>query len=90
MNKAGLIDAVYEKMGGTKKSAEDLVDLVFDTITGELKNGGEVAISGFGVFAVRQRKEREARNPRTGETIHVPATKAPKFRAGKGLKEAVR
>jgi len=85
-----MVDAVHEKMGGTKKSAEDLVDLVFNTITNELKNGGEVSITGFGVFAVKQRKEREARNPRTGEAVHVPAMKAPKFRAGKGLKEAVR
>ncbi|OGZ29702.1 MAG: DNA-binding protein HU [Candidatus Niyogibacteria bacterium RIFCSPHIGHO2_01_FULL_45_28] len=90
MNKMQMVDAVHEKMGGTKKSAEDLVDLVFNTITNELKNGGEVSITGFGVFAVKQRKEREARNPRTGEAVHVPAMKAPKFRAGKGLKEAVR
>ena len=90
MNKAGLIDAVYEKIGGTKKSAEDLVDLVFDTITNELKNGGEVIISGFGAFTAKQRKEREARNPRTGEKVHVPAMRTPKFRAGKALKEAVR
>ncbi|OGZ31329.1 MAG: DNA-binding protein HU, partial [Candidatus Niyogibacteria bacterium RIFCSPLOWO2_01_FULL_45_48] len=87
MNKMQMVDAVHEKMGGTKKSAEDLVDLVFNTITNELKNGGEVSITGFGVFAVKQRKEREARNPRTGEAVHVPAMKAPKFRAGKGLKE---
>ena len=85
-----MVDVVHEKMGGTKKSAEDLVDLVFNTITNELKNGGGVSITGFGVFAVKQRKEREARNPRTGEAVHVPAMKAPKFRAGKGLKEAVR
>ena len=85
-----MVDAVHEKMGGTKKSAEDLVDLVFNTITNELKNGGGGSITGFGVFAVKQRKEREARNPRTGEAVHVPAMKAPKFRAGKGLKEAVR
>ena len=90
MNKARLVDVVYEKAGGTKKAAEDLVDLVFDTITNELKNGGEVTIAGFGVFAVKDRKAREARNPRTGEAVHVPAMKAPKFRAGKGLREAVR
>ena len=90
MNKTGLVDVVYEKIGGTKKSAEDVVDLVFETITQELKNGGEVTIAGFGSFIVKERKEREARNPRTGEKVHVPATKAPKFRAGKALKEAVR
>lgn len=86
----GLTDAVYEKIGGTKKSAEDVVDLIFDTIARELKNGGEVTIAGFGSFAVKERKAREARNPRTGETVHVPVTKAPKFRPGKALKEAVR
>lgn len=86
----GLTDAVYEKIGGTKKSAEEVVDLVFDTIARELKNGGEVTIAGFGSFAVKERKAREARNPRTGETVHVPAIKAPKFRPGKALKEAVR
>ncbi len=90
MNKMGLTDAVYEKMGGTKKSAEELVDFIFDTIAGELKNGGEVTIAGFGSFGVKERKAREARNPRTGETVHVPATKAPKFRSGKALKEAVK
>ncbi|MEK7566518.1 MAG: HU family DNA-binding protein [Patescibacteria group bacterium] len=90
MNKARLVDVVYEKIGGTKKSAEDLVDLVFETITNELKNGGEVIISGFGAFTAKQRKEREARNPRTGEAIHVPTMRTPKFRAGKALKEAVR
>ena len=90
MNKTGLVDVVYEKIGGTKKSAEDVVDLVFETITQELKNGGEVTIAGFGSFIIKERKEREARNPRTGEKVHVPATKAPKFRAGKALKEAVR
>ncbi|QQG45954.1 MAG: HU family DNA-binding protein [Candidatus Niyogibacteria bacterium] len=90
MNKTGLVDVVYEKMGGTKKSAEDMVDLIFATIAGELKNGGEVTIAGFGSFIVKERKAREARNPRTGETVHVPATKAPKFRPGKALKEAVR
>lgn len=67
-----------------------MIDLVFAAITNELKNGGEVTIAGFGAFAVKQRKEREARNPRTGEKVHVPASRAPKFRAGKGLKEAVR
>lgn len=90
MNKNGLADVVYEKMGGTKKSAEDLIDLVFDSIAGELKNGGEVTIAGFGSFSVKERKAREARNPRTGEKVQVPASRVPKFRAGKGLKEAVK
>ena len=90
MNKAGLVDAVYEKMGGTKKTAQDLVDLVFDTITKTLKDGEEISISGFGTFSAKERKARKARNPRTGEMVDVPARRAPKFKAGKNLKNAVR
>jgi len=90
MNKAGLVDAVYEKMGGTKKTAQDLVDLVFDTITKTLKDGEEISISGFGTFSAKERKARKARNPRTGEMVDVPAMRAPKFKAGKNLKDAVR
>jgi len=90
MNKAGLVDAVYEKMGGTKKTAQDLVDLVFDTITKTLKDGEEISISGFGTFSAKERKARKARNPRTGEMVDVPAMRAPKFKAGKNLKNAVR
>lgn len=90
MNKADLVEAVFGKLGGTKKSAEDAVDTVFDSITSALSKGNEVSIAGFGVFAVKDRAAREARNPRTGEKVHVPASKAPKFRAGKGLKDAVK
>jgi len=90
MNKAMLVDVINEKMGGTKKAAEDMVELVFDTITKTLKNGEEVSISGFGTFSVKERKARKARNPRTGEMVDVPAMRAPKFKAGKNLKEAVR
>lgn len=90
MNKSDLADAVLNKIGGTKKAAEDAVDAVFDTITGSLKSGGEVSVAGFGVFVAKKRAAREARNPRTGEKVHVPATTVPKFRAGKGLKDAVK
>jgi len=90
MNKGMFVDVIHEKLGGTKKSAEDIVDLVFSTISNELKNGGEVAISGFGTFSVKDRKARKARNPRTGEMIDVPASKAPKFKPGKALKDAVK
>ncbi len=90
MNKAMLVDVINEKMGGTKKTAEDMVDLVFDTITKTLKDGEEVSISGFGIFSAKERKARKARNPRTGEMVDVPAMRAPKFKAGKNLKEAVR
>lgn len=90
MNKADLAEAVFGKLGGTKKSAEDAVDTVFDTMTSALSKGDEVSVAGFGTFVVKNRAAREARNPRTGEKVHVPATKAPKFRAGKGLKDAVK
>ena len=90
MNKGMLVDVIYEKSGGTKKQAEQLVDLVFDTIANALHEGKEVSVTGFGVFSVANRKARIARNPRTGEAVHVPATKAPKFKPGKGLKDAVK
>ena len=90
MNKSDLADAVMNKIGGTKKAAEDAVEAVFDTITNSLKSGNEVSVAGFGVFVAKKRAAREARNPRTGETVHVPATTVAKFRAGKSLKEAVK
>ncbi|MBI1957105.1 MAG: HU family DNA-binding protein [Candidatus Niyogibacteria bacterium] len=90
MNKGLFVDAIHEKMGGTKKQTEELVDLVFNTIADTLRGGGEVSISGFGTFLVKTNKARTARNPRTGEAVHVPETRAPKFKAGKGLKDAVK
>ncbi len=90
MNKIALVDAVYEKIGGTKKTAEDAVDTVFDTIATTLAKGEEVAISGFGSFLAKKRAARMGVNPRTGEKIHIAATTTPKFRAGKALKEAVK
>ena len=90
MNKMGIVDAVNAKIGGTKKTAEDAVDVVFETITGELSKGEEVAVSGFGTFVTKKRAARMGVNPRTGEKIHVAATVTPKFRAGKALKDAVK
>ena len=90
MNKMGLVDAVNEKIGGTKKQAEDAVDMVFDMITTTLGKGEEVAISGFGSFLVKRRAARMGVNPRTGEKIQIGATVTPKFRAGKALKMAVK
>ena len=90
MNKANIVDAVHSKLQGTKRSAEDAVDTVFDTITATLGKGEEVSISGFGTFAVKKRGARQGVNPRTGEKIQIKATVTPKFRAGKALKEAVR
>ena len=85
-----LVDAINEKIGGTKKSSEDAVDAVFDTIIATLAKGEEVAISGFGSFLVKRRAARMGVNPRTGEKIQIGATVTPKFRAGKSLKMAVK
>ncbi len=90
MNKAGIVDAVHEKLGGTKTQAEEIVDMIFENITSSLKKGEEVSIAGFGIFTAKQRLARQARNPRTGAMVSVPAMKVPKFRAGKALKDAVK
>lgn len=90
MNKIGLVDTVYAQLGGTKKSAEDAVDTVFDAIMKALGNGEEVLISGFGTFYAKKRSARAGVNPRTGQKIQIAETVTPKFRAGKGLKEAVK
>jgi len=90
MNKMGLVDAVYEKIGGTKKGAEDAVDMVFGTITASLSRGEEVAVSGFGSFVVKKRAARMGVNPRSGEKIQIAETTTPKFKAGKALKMAVK
>lgn len=90
MNKASIVDAVHATLGGTKVSAEGAVDTMINSIVDSLKKGDEVSIAGLGIFSVKQRKARSARNPRTGETIQVPAMKVPKFRAAKALKDAVK
>ncbi len=95
MNKADLAAKLWElhsKKGVdvSKKHAEEVVDFVFDSIADCLKRGEEVSIAGFGSFVAKQRKARTARNPRTGATVQVPAMKVPKFKAGKGLKDAVK
>lgn len=90
MNKQGLAEWVHGKLGGTKVQAEEVVDGVFDTITASLKKGEEVSVAGFGIFSVKDRAARMARNPKTGEQVKVAATKVPKFRAAKALKESVK
>ena len=90
MNKAGLVEAVHGVLGGTKVQAELVVDTVFDSIVKTLSKGDEVAIAGIGKFVVKMRKARDARNPKTGETVKVPAMKVPKFSAAKALKDAVK
>jgi DNA-binding protein HU-beta len=89
VNKNELIDAVAAATGLTKADAEKAIEAVFDSIAGALKKGLEVRLVGFGTFAVSNRKATEGRNPRTGEKIMIAASKLPKFRAGKGLKDAV-
>ena len=89
MNKTELIAAVAEKTGMTKKDAERAVNAAIDAITASLKEGGKVQLSGFGNFEVKTREARVGRNPRTKETIQIPATKLPAFKAAKALKDAV-
>lgn len=89
MNKAELIAAVAEQAGLSKKSAGEAIEALTDVVTAELKKGGKVQLTGFGTFEVSERAAREGRNPRDGKTMTIPASKAPKFKAGKVLKDAV-
>ncbi|MDP2750822.1 MAG: HU family DNA-binding protein [Nanoarchaeota archaeon] len=89
MNKQALAEMVQVKLGGTKVQAEEVVDGVFEAIISTMKKGGEVSIAGFGIFSVKQRAARMARNPKTGEQVKVAAKKVPKFRPAKGLKDTV-
>lgn len=90
MNKADIINQVHEVLGSTKADAERAVDTVFGSIEAALKDGTQVSIAGFGIFEAKMRAAREARNPRTGETVKVAAMRVPKFRAAKGLKDSVK
>lgn len=89
MNKNDLISAVADQSGLSKSDSSKAVEAVFDAITGALKTGGEVRLVGFGTFSVSQRKASTGRNPRTGEKMEIKASAQPKFKAGKGLKDAV-
>lgn len=89
MNKQALVDMVHEKIGGTKVQAESVVEGIIESIVMTLKKGGEVSIAGLGIFSVKDRAARTARNPKTGETVQVAATRVPKFRPAKALKDAV-
>jgi len=96
MNKTELIERVAQKTGLTMKDAKNVVDVIFSTtpkqgiIANELKSGRKVQITGFGTFQIRKRKKREGRNPQTGATIEIPATKFPAFSAGRALKDRVK
>ena len=89
MNKQAIVELVHGKLGGTKVQAEEIVDSIFDAIIGTMKKGGEVSVAGFGIFSVKARAARMARNPKTGAQVKVAAKKVPKFRASKALKDAV-
>ena len=89
MNKNDLAEAVAEATDNSKADAAKAVDCVFETISAALKSGDGVQLIGFGSFSVADRAAREGRNPRTGETLQIAASKQPKFKAGKALKDAV-
>lgn len=89
MTKANLVSAVSEKTGLTKKDSEKAVTAVIESITEALEAGDKVSLVGFGTFSVRERRAREGRNPATGEKKWIEASKAPVFKAGSALKEAV-
>jgi DNA-binding protein HU-beta len=90
MSKQEFVDKVAAAADLSKKDAAAAVDAVLSTIESELKGGGEVAFTGFGKFHVADRGAREGRNPRTGETMQIAATKVPRFTAGSGLKKAIK
>lgn len=90
MNKSELVSAIAEDLGFTKKDTSSVVDAVFQKISEALSNGEDVAIAGFGTFKVKDRAARMGRNPQTGETIQIAASKAISFKAGKTLKDAVK
>ncbi len=89
MNKQDLVNKVAELSGLSKAASDTVVDATFAAITAALKAGDDVRLVGFGSFSVTNRAAKEGRNPRTGATIKIAASKAPKFTAGKGLKDAV-
>ena len=89
MNRTELISAMAENANMTKVDAEKALKAFIDTVTEELKNGGKVQLVGFGSFEVTERAARKGRNPKDGSTIQIPASKAPKFKAGRSLKDIV-
>lgn len=89
MNKGELIEKVADKADLSKADAGRAVDAIIEAISKALKKGDQVSLVGFGTFAVKKRAARQGRNPRTGETIQISASKVPGFKAGKALKDAV-
>ena len=89
MNKTELVAAMAEKAELSKKDSEKALKAFIDVVSVELKNGGKIQLVGFGTFEVSERAARTGKNPQTGAAIQIPASKAPKFKAGKALKDAV-
>lgn len=89
MNKTELVTAIADQAGLSKKDAEKAVKAFTEVVSAELKNGGKVQLVGFGTFEVTQRAAREGRNPQSGAVMKIAASKAPKFKAGKALKDLV-
>ena len=89
MNKTELVEHIAKATDTSKAAAARSLDAMVDAVRKTLKKGGTVSLVGFGTFAVGKRAARTGRNPRTGEKIQIPASKQPKFKAGKGLKDAV-
>ena len=87
MNKAELVAAIADRTGLSKKDAEAALKAFTDVVADELKKGGKVQLVGFGTFEVSERAAREGRNPQSGEVMKIAASKAPKFKAGKALKD---
>jgi len=90
VNKMEMVDAVASRAGLSKADADRAVNAFIDAIGDALARGEKVTVTGFGTFEVRQRAARMGRNPQTGAPLHIPASKTPAFKAGKGLKDAVR
>lgn len=89
MNKSELVAAIAEQAGLSKKDAENALKAFTDVVTQELSKGGKIQLVGFGTFEVSERAARTGRNPQTGEEMQIAASKAPRFKAGKALKDAV-
>jgi nucleoid DNA-binding protein len=90
MTKDEMIDLMANESGISKKQAAEALGAFMEGVTRQLKDGNKVSFAGFGTFSISQRKARTGRNPQTGDTIQIPATKVPVFKAGKNLKDAVR
>ena len=91
MTKADIVQVVYSRLGGfSKKESADLVDLAFEMMKETLGRGEKIKISGFGNFVLRDKRQRQGRNPQTGETMQIAATKVPRFQAASTLKQAVK